>query len=257
VADDVWNPSGSSAPQADVLPNVMDLTSKIVAEVQKDFASFLLAGVGPLIAGFVIGPVAVVLVYGGMFLGMVPGMIMEDEAILGLGSMVGLFGSLFLLIAVLTCVTAPMGASTYRAVWKYLTTGEKLTIMAPFSTFTQDLPRVVLYSFLHGTLMFVGLLFCYFPALLVGAMLVFAGPAIYIHRLGIGQAISLSIAHVQQNASWHVGFYGIHFVMYLVLSYIPLLGPMMLATIVPLYVLMVYRHSFGEGETPRGHEEMV
>jgi hypothetical protein len=250
--DPFASPGNPATATPEGLPGATDLLNKVIAEVQKDFAGFFIGGLGALIVAFLIIPFSLVAVYGGMFAGMIPGLLLEDEAVTGLGSMVGLFAGMFALIFVIVGLTAPMGASTTRAVWRYLTTGEKLTFMAPFSTITQDLFRVLAFALLQFVVVFTLAMFCYLPGLIAAAYLVFAGPLIIIHRMPIGQAVSMSVAHVQQHGSWHIGFFGIAVVMQLVLSYVPIVGPVMLATCMPLYILLAYRHVYGDGEVPRG-----
>ncbi|MEQ1566484.1 MAG: hypothetical protein ABMA64_12655 [Myxococcota bacterium] len=252
MADDVWSPAGSKPTNDADLPEVMSFANQLMARAQKDFVPFLLAGLGPLIIALVVvTPLALVSIYGGMFVGMAPGLVTGDEDLAGFGSIFGMLGGFGVLFGVVIAVTAPMSASTNRAVWKYLNDGEPLTFMAPFSTFTQDLVKVVSYAVIHGGLVMLGAMFCYVPGLIVAAALVFAGPAIYVHGLGIGQAISLSVAHVQKHPGWHVGFFGLAIVMNLVLSYVPFIGAALLATLMPLYILLAYKHFFGDGPTPR------
>jgi uncharacterized membrane protein len=255
VSDDVWSAAKSAdagATRAAELPNVMDLASRVVSEVQKDFAMFLLGGLGSMILSLVLVPVALVLVYGGMFLGMLPGMMANDDGLTAIGSVGGLSIGMTLMFVGLLVVAAPMWASTHRAVWKYLTEGEKFTYMAPFSTYTQDLGKVLGFTFVQGVLITGGMMLCYVPGLALAAALMFSGPAVYVHRVGIGEALSLSWRHFQANVGWHVGFFAIAFVMQMVLTYIPFVGMMLLATVMPLYVLLAYRHIYGDGPIPRG-----
>lgn len=248
---DVWT-TGTDAKNPEAgLPNVTDLAKKVWEEVQKDFAGFLMAGLVPFIGSVMAGFGMVIVIYGGMFIGMVPGMLIGDEAITALGSMAGLFGSIFFAMMLLMAVIAPLTASLHRAVWNYLEKGEKLTISSSFSTVTQDLGRVIAFQLLVICATMIGAMMCYLPALIVGAALMFAGPAIYIHRLGIGEAVSLSIRHTQRNPGWHIGFFGISFLITIVLSYIPILGGLMLMTVHPMFVLLAYREVFGAGERPR------
>lgn len=248
---DVWT-SGTNEKNPDAgLPNVTDLASRMWAEIQKDFGGFLLAGLIPAIGAQFAGFALVFVIYGGMFLGAVPGLVLEDELIALVGSMVGLFGGTFGSIGVLILVMAPMQASMYRAVWKYLETGEKLTIMTPFSTYTQDVTKVLLFQIVTFALSFAGMMMCYVPALVVGAALMFAAPAVYVHRLGILDAVRLSVGHLMRHPGWHLGFFGIAFLMSIVASFVPVIGMMLLMSAYPMFVLLAYRQVFGTGEAPR------
>ena len=59
---------------------------------------------------------------------------------------------------------------------------------------------------------------------------------------------------MQRHPGWHLGFFGLHFVIAMVVSYIPFLGYALAGTIPPLFMLLVYREVFGTGELPRGYE---
>jgi hypothetical protein len=249
---DVWSSGQTSARNPDAgLPNVTDLASRTWAELQKDFGGFLLAGLAPVILSQIAGVAMIFVIYGGMGLGAVPGLIIEDELVMVAGSMFGLFGGTFGALALLMLVLAPMHASVFRAVWKYLETGEKLTISSPFSTYTQDLGRVILYQLVALGLGFLGAMMCYLPALVVGAALLFAGPAVYVHGLGVGSAIGLSWRHLLKHPGWHIGFFGISFLMTIGASFVPFIGPMLLTTAHPMFVLLAYRQVFGTGAAPQ------
>jgi hypothetical protein len=248
--DDVWAEGTATSSPSD-LPQVMDLLSELFKRVQDEFAGYFLAGLLPTLGSFFAAFLGIGLVYGGMFLGMLPGIQSNDEELM----MAGMFGSFVVTIPVMvigmTAVFAPVQASLYRAVWRNLTEDEPLTVGSAFSTVTQDLGKVLLYNVVMMSLILVGSLMCYVPALLVMMGLGFAAPGVYIHRLGVGDAIRMSVTHVQEHLSWHVGFFGIGFAMLLVLQYIPILGTALLMTAYPLYVLMAYRHVYGEGDLPR------
>jgi hypothetical protein len=245
TAEDAWAPGTSEGKPAAALPNVMDLANRVIKEVTADFGSFLLAGLGILIVGMGVGIGGVVFIYGGMFGGMMLGVALDNEELAGIGMLGGTMIGVLLLVGIAVVVTAPLGASMQRAVWKYVTTGEKLTMAAPFSTATQDLANTYLHALLTAGIMMLALAMCYLPAFFVGALLIFAGPAVHVHRMSPIAAIRFSAGHVLQNTSWHLGFFGIAFVINIVLANVPLIGPMLLSVIAPLYVLLAYKEIFG------------
>lgn len=248
--NDAWaSPSGGSE---EPLPSGTDLLSKTANTVIGDFAMFLVSGLAPGLLTFGITMVSIFVIYGVFVAGMILGE--GDETIL-MGTIIGFVVLLLGMIFGLTALTAPMVASMYRAVWSYLETGEKLTPTSAFSTMGQDVGRVVLYQFVHMFLVGLGMTFCYAPGLIVAAALSFAGPAIYIHRLGIGQAISLSVGHLQRHPTWHIVFCLFLLLINIVMQNIPILGMILAFSVPPLFVLLAYRAAFGTGELPRGYEE--
>lgn len=233
------------------LPNVMDLVSRMTTELQKDPAGWILAGVVPGLATIALTIGGIVLIYGGMFLGMAPGMAADDEDLMVLGMFGGLGLGTFVLVAGMMLVITPMWASLYRAVWANLTRGEKMTLMAPVSTITQDLGSQFAYSFVAALIVMVGLSFCYLPGIIAQGMLMFAWPAVVIHRVPIGRAISYSFGHAMAHPGWHLGLWAVGLVMSLVLPYIPIIGYMLLFTVHTLFVCLAYLAVAGDGDSPR------
>jgi uncharacterized membrane protein len=254
--DNPWSSGAEASREAssEAPPSVADLVSTTVRHVMDDFVPWLVAGLPFLVMTFVGVFVGLFLVYGGMFAGMMVGAAADSEELAGVLLMAGLMVGTVVLVVGMTVASAPVSASMMRAVWQYLETGEKLSFGSGFSTIGQDVGRVVAYNLVMISAVLVGSLFCYVPGLLVAAALVFAFPAIVIHRLSIGAAIGLSVSHLQRNPGWHAAFFLLTVVLSMVLGYIPLIGYALLATIHPLFVLLAYRGVFGTGELPRGYE---
>lgn len=248
--DDVWAPGNAAGGAPKNLPQVTDLLSETISAVTNDFAGFFLAGVGPMAIALALGLGGSVLIYAGAFAAMMPGLAAQDETLTIAGAVGGFTLGFMALIGASVVLTAPMTASLHRAVWQYMQTGEKLTIGAPFSTIGQDVVRVVIFQLGLLTAVIIGSLFCYLPGIAIAGLLMFAGPAVYIHRMPIGAAIGLSVRHVQREPGWHLGLFGLAFVVSMVLSYVPILGMALLMTVHPLLVLKAYRAAFGAGEEP-------
>lgn len=231
-------------------PNVIDLASRMVSSVAKEPAAFLLAGLPPTIVALVFGVGSVAVLYGGIIAGMMPGVLSDDPdeaALLGMG--IG-FGGFVPVLLVAMIATVPMSASLHRAVWAHVVRGETLSFGSALATWNQDLGRVLLYNVAYGLAVIAGMMLCYLPGLVVTGLMVFAGPAIYVHRLSIGEAVALSLKSAQDEPGWHLGFFGLSFVILIVLQYVPILGIMLIYTAYPLYVLLAYRALFGDGERP-------
>jgi hypothetical protein len=250
---DVWTSPSESGPAPEQMPAGSELLSKTVNKVTSDFVTFLVGGLVPgLVTTFGAIP-AVFGVYLLIGLGAAPGIVAEDEDLMMLGGGIAMVVGTLAIVVGFTALIAPMQASLYRAVWAYLETGEKMTIGSAFSTARQDLARVIVYQFVMLGLIGTGALFCYVPGLFVAAALAFAGPAIYIHRLGIAEAISLSVGHLQRHPTWHFIYFLWSTLVVIVLQYIPFIGGMLLFSVHPYFVLMAYRAIFGTGALPRGY----
>lgn len=233
------------------LPNVMDLVAQLATLVQGRFVEVLLAG---LIPGFaLLGGVVLTVVgtYAIVFAAMLPGIAANDDSLVGIGALGGALTATFGFTGGLVLVTTPMWASLYRATWAHLVRGEPLGLMSPLSTFTQDLFSVYAYTFVTGALVLTGAMFCYVPGILLQGMLVFAWPALVIHRLSIGAAIRWSFEHTLAHPAWHMALWAVGFVMALVLPYVPVIGYALLFSIHTLFVVLAYRAVAGDGETIR------
>lgn len=223
------------------LPGMGELLTQTVNRVTADPVNWLTGGVAVGIGTFVLVFVDLILLYGTMAVAAAPGMLVDNEEWIVFGIFGGSAAGLFGMVLLNTIVFAPLSASMHRAVWQQLETGEKLSLGSPFSTATQDLLRVILYQILSTSLVAVGTLFFLVPGAILSAALSFAGPAIYIHRLGIGEAVSLSWNHFQRYLGWHLLLWLSATIITFVLQNIPFVGYMLVASIHPLFVLLGYR----------------
>lgn len=220
---------------------VLELLPQWFEVYKKDFAAFILASLGIMAVTVPLSFAMVIGLYAAIFVGMVPGMAMEDEGVLLLGmlgtTVLGTVG----MIAVFILVLTPIQASFTRAVDAHITHGQPISIGAAFSTITEDLGRVLGYAVLHTTLMVVGLMFCYLPGLLFAVVTSFAWQHVVLGKKGGMEAIKESIAHVQAHAGWHVAYIGITMAMALIVTYLPLVGYFIAPGLLTGWQVFVYR----------------
>lgn len=225
-------------------PPIGKIIEMLVERCAKDPVSWLLGGLLPGLAALVLPLVLLPLLYGVIFLGMLPGLALDDDLATAGGavaaSLVGVLG----LVLLLTAVTAPMSASLHRAVWRVLREGGALGPGDALSTWSQDAGRVVLYQILSTAIISVGALFFVVPGILAAAALSFAGPAIYIHRLSIREAIARSVAHFREHWGWHLLLWICSALLHTAVRSIPVVGPMLMFSISPLLALLGYRAWF-------------
>ncbi|MBN2799699.1 MAG: hypothetical protein JXX28_11180 [Deltaproteobacteria bacterium] len=235
-------PETSTPVASPALPPVTDLLMDTFADLRDNLVEYLLAALGMLL---VMIPAMLVL-YGLMALGVVPGLLAQDEVMLVLGVYAGIFVALpvFALILLFPSV------SLSRAAWHHVAEEEPLGISSPFSRLFEDVGSVLLLKLLLGVLTVVGLMMCYLPALLVAIATVFALPALIAHRLSPVAALKLSLEHTQRNLTWHLGFWGLGFVVTLVAGYIPIVGGLLGMVFYQVYVMKGYKAVFGAGPEP-------
>lgn len=244
------------------LPDIGTLLSDTMADMTEDLGPYLLAGLGvmvismPIVLGFIF------FLYLGMFIvlfammgaGMAITVAMSEmlgdtfgaigALLTQLGSFAGLFAFIMVAVALLSMILAPFNASVTRAIALYQRGGAKPEFNAAFNTASKDIPKVIGIAALTGLLSAVLLMFCYVPALAVPVVFGFAAGFAALHGAGPRDAMKLSIAHFRQHPGWHVQFGLIYTLLFMVASYVPVLGPMFMTA---LWV-RTYRELFGDGD---------
>ncbi len=245
-------------------PDLGQLFSATMAEFTDHLSDYVLLGLGHMLVVLPVVFGLIFVLYFGMtvfFLGgFVGSAVLGGIAAQGMGedfgalvmsggtlvtAILAIVGALALVVGAAALV-APFSASVNRAVARHQRGGEKMVFQDAFSTLTQDLPSVVVGAVLlvSGTL--VGLLFCYLPGIAFSLLLSMAPLLIALHRRRAFEAFGQAFRDMNANPAWHLQFAGVYFVVAMIASYIPILGPMFL---VSLHV-RAYRMRYGDGVEP-------
>ncbi len=223
------------------LPRATKLLEESFKDLQDNFGGYFVVGL-PI---FCVAMVVSVLSVGFFFLGMIPLMATGNDE-----SIFMFFGIWFVaLLGTSVLVTLPMQASQGRAVWRHLTNGEPMTFTGAFKDVSRDLPSLFAAQILITVLSLVGLLFFFFPMLIVAMFCSFTIPAILVHRLGAFEALSLSFSHARRNPWWHFKVWMVGILVTAAASQVPLLGAIMAGPWLFSYTFRAYRAAFGDGET--------
>ncbi|MEZ4234635.1 MAG: hypothetical protein R3F59_00400 [Myxococcota bacterium] len=245
------------------LPDLGALFNETLAEFMDHLGPYVLAALGQFLVAVPVGIAMVVVLYVLMIFGMFGVMLggFGLGAVLmqlseGLGAIVMLLGyvaSIFSPLAsmvpvlVLTVVLlAPFNASLVRAVAAHQRGEKVLDLSAAFSTVTQDLVSVVLVALAVGTLVGVGLMLCFLPAMAVPLVIGFASSMTALHHVGAVRSLRDNVGHVLAHPTWHLTFGLVYIALSMVAGYLPLIGSMF---VVALHV-RAYRRVFGDGDTP-------
>jgi hypothetical protein len=245
------------------VPDPAKLLSETLAELVDHVGPYLLAGLGQLVVVFPLTLVAVFLGYlvigGGMFGVMFGGMLAGaavGQASEGLGGLVMILTQLLAfavpivgfgaLIMGMIAVLAPLSASLTRAIAAHQRGEKELDFSASFSTATQDIGRVIIAGLIIGAAVTVGMMMCYLPALLVPLFLGFTTTFVALHRRSGLEAARINLQHVMANPGPHLTFGLLYLVMAMFSGYIPILGPMFVAS----FHVRAYRTLYGDGEEP-------
>ncbi len=239
----------AAAPTAPgALPDVVEVLTEVLQDARDNLVGYLLSGVGVMVLAVGIVVAVMVLFIAGAIVPAVLTQVLGMPAELGtVLTLLAMLATYVLAIFGIVLVTAPMSASIARAVLAHQRGEAPLGVTASFSDLFTDLGQVLLLTLISGVLSFVGMLFCYVPALLVSLALGFAFPAIIVHRKGAIAAITLSFQHVRDHFQWHLGYWGLGLAILFIGQAIPLVGPMLSLPVYYGYQLKMYTLLYGDG----------
>jgi hypothetical protein len=218
------------------------LITRLIDELKARFLGYLLAGLGYFVALF-----AAILVVVALFaLGAVPGAVMEDENVLTIGM---LASGLLLYTPGLVFVTLVLGpgmnASLMRAMWSAWHDDGPLGFGSPFATFSENLKNVVIVTFLYQMAVFVGMLLCYVPGILLAVALCHAPPLVILHGVAPVDALKMSFEKVKANAAYHAIGIVLMMVVTIVCELIPVVGLLLIIPVQFAMVLLMHEAMFG------------
>lgn len=222
-------------------PQVLDLFKDFFEIYKRDFMAFTLGGAGLVAITLPMSLFAVGGLYAVMFLGMVPGMAMEDEGILLLGMLASTVLGTAAMVAVMVAVITPLQASFTRSVDAHLAGGEPLSIGSAFTRATEDLPRVLVFAVLQACIGMALLMLCYLPGIVFMALTDFAWCHVILGRKSPMEAIQASVSHAMENGAWHFGYVCVTFGIALIASYLPIVGMFIAPGLVTGWRVYTYR----------------
>jgi uncharacterized membrane protein len=207
-------------------PSALDHFMEYVEELKEHPVPYCLAGVGIGLVTFPLGLVMVFAIYGGMFVGMIPGMVLEDELVLSLG-MIGVPLLAVLVVSVLfTLVTVPMQASLLLSIDAHQARDEdeELGFMSSFAHVRERAVPAIVYV-LGFTFVYTMLLFLFvLPGILFAVLADMAWPLVVLEKMSPVEAVQKSVRHFMAHLPWHLGYILILFAMAFILAYIPFVG---------------------------------
>jgi hypothetical protein len=157
-----------------------------------------------------------------------------------------MIGWLSALIMGIIAPLMPTWASLTRAIAAHQRGEKELDFSASFSTATQDIGQVIVAGLIIGAGFAIGTM----PFLLLLPLLpVFLGftlTFVALHRRSGIEAARLNLRHVLANPGPHLTFGLLFFVMVMFSGYIPILGPMFVAS----FHVRAHRTLYGDGEEP-------
>lgn len=230
------------------VPDPSALLTRLMDELKARFGGYLLAGLGYFVALFAAITV-VILLFG---IGAIPGAVTQNETVLSIGILTT--GLLLYTpgLMLITLVLGPaMNASLMRAIWGAWREDGALGFGSAFQTLRMDLRNVVIVTLLYQLVVFVGMLFCYVPGIVLAVMLCHSVPLVVLHGVPPIDAMKLSFEKVKANGAYHAIGFALLFVVILVCEFIPILGLVLLIPVQFAMLLMMYEAMFGP-DGPQG-----
>lgn len=242
------------------VPDLGKLLAATFGEFIDNIGPYALTGLAQLCVTIPLVFVALFVIYGGIFGVMALGIVGtalatsavgDDNApiVLAGGQLItmGTFVVvLFAGIALITAISAPIQASTVRAVAAQQRGEAKLEFMSMFATMTQDIVPVTMVTVLVLTLTLVGSMLCYVPGLIAMFACVFAASLVALHRIGPVDAIKLAATTAFANPGFHAVYFVLMFAIAFAAANIPVIGPMFLVAL----QVRACRELYGDGDEP-------
>jgi hypothetical protein len=167
-----------------------------------------------------------------------------------LGSDVGLILAVLWMLPVLVigiaAVSGPAMYALFSAENSHLEgDADALGIGSVFSRLIERPIGAIGYQLSSSGLGVIGVFFFIIGAFIVQIALSFALPAMVVHRMGVIAAITRSASHMKDHFVWHLGFWGLGFVVMTIAGNIPFVGYAFGMPFLACYMLRGYRAVFG------------
>ena len=224
-------------------PSALDHFMEFIEDLKEHPVPYCLAGVGVGIVNLPLGIILVFAIYGGMFLGMLPGMVLESEPVLFLGMMGVPLLAMVVVLGLFTLITVPMHASLLVSVHRHQTGHEEadLGFMSCFAHAKDHAVPALIYVTGFTVVYTVLLFFFILPGVLFAVVADMAWPLVVLEKMSPVEALQKAVRHFMAHLPWHLGYVLILFAMAFILAYIPMVGAFIAPGIVAGWRVWGYR----------------
>lgn len=229
-------------PQSDELPPVADLFMATIEDFKENWAAHGMTGLGLIV---VLIPSMMLIIAMG-YAPLIGAAILESEIAL----ILSMFWMFFAFMLGIAAVTGPVMYAMFSAQNAHLEGDEDaLGIGSFFSRLLERPAGAIGYQITASGLGFVGVFFFIIGAIIVQIAMSMALPAMVVHRMGVIAAITRSANHMKDHFVWHLGFWGLGFVVMAIAGNIPLVGYAFGMPFFASYMLRGYRAVFGGSDS--------
>lgn len=185
---------------------------------------------------------------------MAPGIIKEDETLLVIGGIAGMFPYMGLIFGFVIGGFPLMSASLLRALESQRAGDSTIGFGSLFAGSGDRTGSIVLFYAMSQVLIFIGALFFYIPGMIAFAVTTFAFPIVVLEEVTPVRALQLGWDHVRNNAAWHAGVWLLLIPLFIALE-LTVVGLVFVFPILVAYQLYAYRAAFGPGGALTGSAE--
>lgn len=249
MSSDVWESSeaADAAAQLDLAggtSGALDSPLDVASAVWNDFKNHIM---GYLMAGLAYLAVTMVVVFFCISaLGlMIPGALMEDEALIAIGGIagfsiytIGLFAFSFLGVPLLT-------ASLMRAIDAQARGEGEIGFLSLTSTARENAGYVIIFYLMGQTVVLIGFMLLYIPGFIAAVVVSFAMPIVVLDGLSPVDALKKSWEHVSANPAWHFGVWASLFAA-LIVGELTIVGLLVLFPVMVAWQVHAHRIAFGD-----------
>lgn len=181
--------------------NPMDVPTKMFEAFKANIAGWFLAGFAQFGAILAVVFVAVA----AMGLGVIPGVVMEDETLLMVGALVGMLVYIVAIFTFSLLVAPLMSAAMIRGLDAERRGEGNIGLTTPFAGITTDAGRVVIFNLIGQAMILCGMLMLYVPGLVAAAVVTFALPIVVLEpETSPMEALGRSWKAITNDPVWHL-----------------------------------------------------
>jgi len=230
-----------SESETKAMPKVMDLFTDLMVDLFKTPLAYLYPGI-PLFVLWAVVMVVMIVTIGG---GVAAGILWEQQTVMIAGIVIG---ELALLAAIPIFIVLQVGA--VRAMWVHISGEQTLTVSLAWMAMRSNMKTTIVYAAIQTGMAFVAALFCYFPAIIVLAVLSFGPAVLAIEQCTGWEAIKRTVQLARSHPGYHFRVACLSFLVGMICGQIPLLGIAVAPGVVGAIHLMAYTRAYGSTVDP-------
>ena len=242
---DVW--AGTDAAKAvsnlelegvDLTGGPMDVPTSVWHDFKNHIMGYVMAGLGY----FVVTMVVIFVAISAILLGL-PGVILENEALMLAGTLAG-FSIYTVILLLFAFIAFPlMNASLIRTLDMQRRGEHEIGVLSLFSHARQDAGKVIIFYLMSQTIVLIGFLMLYIPGFIAALVVTFSMPILVLEDIDPVGAVVKGFEHVKDNAAWHIAVWLMLFAT-LIIAELTIVGLFVILPVMAAWQVHSYRLAF-------------